>query len=98
MRFGPGDDGRAVGPVVDDRDLVRVGALARDQPLAHGLAQGDHPVRLANQEPIDPVEHPVDRVAVEVLEQGRHLGEDVLAQEHEAGAAPAAPRAGPPGR
>ena len=79
------DDGRAVGPVVDDRDLVRGGALARDESLAHGLAQGNHPVRLANQVSVHVGQRSVDRVAVEILEQGRHLGEDVLAEEHEAG-------------
>ncbi len=66
----------------------RVGALAVDQSRAHGVAETDDASRPSHQEAIDPFEHVVDELALEVFEQAGDLREDILAIKHHA-----APRA-----
>ena len=88
----PGDDGRAIRPVVDDRDAAGVGVLAGHEPLPHRLAHRHDAVRARDEPARDAVEQPIDPLAPEVAEEARHLGKHVLAEvdEARAGAAGAA--------
>ena len=80
----PGDDGRAVRPVVDDRDAAGISMLAGHEPIPHRLADRHDAVRPGDEQARDALEQAIDPLAPEVAEETRHLGEHVLAQEDEA--------------
>ena len=77
--LGTGNDGGAVGPVVDHHDLGRIGALLRHEPVPHGLAHRDDAVRLPDDKTVDPLQEPIHGVAAKVLHEPGYLGKDVLA-------------------
>ena len=66
--------------------------------LAHRLADRDDAVRAGDEEAVDALEQPIDPLAPEVLEEARHLGEHVLAEEDEAARRSAGRTRARPGR
>jgi hypothetical protein len=93
----PRNDGLAVGPVVNHRHARGIGAFFLDEAASHPIAQRDDGVGLAQQVAVDAVERAIHQIIVKIVEQRRHLREDVLAEKHEAGAgAPRRPTRGQP--
>ena len=79
FRFGPGTIAEQSAQFGNDVDPAAGRRPCLDQPLAHRLAQRDDAVGRAHEKAIDALRaRAFDRVAVEVLEQPRHLRKHVL--------------------
>ena len=84
------------GPVRDDRDVGRVDAVV-EQPALEGVGDQHHPVGLADEPALEPLEHPAEQGAdapEQALELGPHgHGVEVLDPEDPLAAGHPAPEA-----
>ena len=88
----PGDDGRAIRPVVDDRDAAGIGALPATSRSRIVSPTATTRSARAMSRRVTRSSSRSTRVAPEVAEEARHLGEYVLAEVDEARARAAGAR------
>jgi hypothetical protein len=76
-----GDNGRTIGPIMNNCDFLRVRAFAGHQAFLHGVAQGNDAIGMSHQELIDPLQTTVHRLVVKVLQEHSDFGKNILTEK-----------------